>query len=45
MTPKRLDFLIKHGFRRRREASFPAHYKDAASFLGNRWARVGERAP
>ena len=44
MTPKRLDFLIKHGFRPGRKASFTAHHKDAASFLGNRVAREGEAA-
>jgi hypothetical protein len=44
MTAKRLDFPIKHGFRRRRRASFAAHPKDAARFPGNRLAGAGEAA-
>jgi hypothetical protein len=44
MTPKRLDLLIKYCFRRRRKASFTAHYKDAAAFLANLSAGVGGRA-
>ena len=42
MTPKHLDFLVKHGFRRRRNALFAAHCKDAAPFLGNRLPGVAE---
>jgi hypothetical protein len=30
MTPKRLDLLTKHGFRRGRKAWFAAHRNDAA---------------
>jgi hypothetical protein len=44
MTPKRLDFLIKYCFRRRRKALFTAHYNDAGAFLANLLAAVGGRA-
>ena len=44
MTPKHLDFLSKHGFRRRRETSFAAHYNDVALLPGNRLAGAGEAA-
>jgi hypothetical protein len=44
MTPERLDFPVKPCLRRRRRASFAAHSKDAAPFLGNRLAGMGEAA-
>jgi hypothetical protein len=43
MTPKRLDFPVTHGFRRR-EASFAAHPKYAAPFPRSGLAGVGEAA-
>jgi hypothetical protein len=40
MTPERLAFLVKHGFRRRRGASFTDRDKDAE----NRLAGLGGAA-